>query len=129
MPRVKRSADEGALATMEQEAAEETAPAKNKLEKALEKGAQAVEEKLAAIKPWDGKKESLPASVIDKRGRIVKVGESRYWVENGSKGSCLMRAFKSHGGVHRRHVRNLRDDKPTDVVVRKRLRKLGIPGA
>lgn len=129
MPRVKRSADEGALATMEKEADEATAPAKDKLERALEKGAQAVDDKVAAIKPWDFKKESLPAATVDKKGRIVKVGESRYWIENGSKGSCLMRAFKSHGGVHKRHVRNLRDDKPKDAEVRKRLRKLGIPGA
>lgn len=129
MPRVKKSADEGALATMENKAEEATAPAQDKLNKELEKGAQAVDDKVAAIKPWDFKKASLPAPTTDKKGRIVTVGESRYWVENGSKGSALMRAFKAHGGVHKRHVRNLRDDKPKDAEVRRRLRKLGIPGA
>lgn len=119
----------GPVATLERDAAAETARPEEKLEKAIEQGAAAVEDKAAAIKPWDMDSDSLPQPARDAKGRITAQGEPRYYIINGSRGSALMKAFKAHGGVHRRHVRNLRDDKAADVAVRKRLRKLGIPGA
>lgn len=119
----------GAVAALEQEAEEEAQP--KTIDRAVDKAAKkAGEGKIGGVpvKGWDFSKTSLPEPTLDKRGKIVKLGEPRYYVNNTQAGGELIAVYKKRG-VQRRLVRMLKDKRGPDRALRTQLRKLGVPGA
>lgn len=88
--------------------------------------------------PYTGK-DDLPPAVIDKRGRVKKAGEPRYFLNgNSSSGYKLIRVYRNGKGIGRSLVRVLKTSGRTASVNKARyakdrafldeLRKAGIPG-
>ena len=92
----------------------------------------------ARFLPYIGK-ESLPACVVDKHGRVKKAGESRYFLSgNSNLGYKLIRVYRNGKGIGRSLVRVLKTGARTftknkiraskDRAFLDELRKAGIPG-
>ena len=88
----------------------------------------------AAFLPYQGK-DSLPTAVVDKRGRVKKAGEARYFLNgNSNVGYKLIAVYRSVNGVSRKLARVLKTrSQGTERGARDRafledLKKMGIPG-
>jgi len=84
---------------------------------------------MSRYKPYVGKEE-LPAPTFDKKGKVVKRGEMRYFLRGTASGKVkLLGVFRNGKGIGRILVRVLhpnRQNKPQDKAMMQMLVKQGI---
>lgn len=87
--------------------------------------------------PYTGRA-SLPEPIRDGKGKIIKPGAARYFVNNTPLGGELIAIYRKRCGVGRSLVRMIKDnakDTPTNKAgsqaksFRAQLRRAGVPGA
>lgn len=76
---------------------------------------------------YDGDTEKLPNPAKDKKGKITKSGEARFFLRRGVGRYELQAIYKARGGVKTRLVRNLIDStrRPQDRALIVALKKAG----
>lgn len=85
------------------------------------------------VLPYHGS-DGLAEPIIDKRGKVKKAGEAKYFLNgNSNMGYKLIGVYKTGHGIRRRLVRVLKTRSQTkrgaaDRVLLDQLRKAGIPG-